>query len=386
MVRVDIEDFNIMALSYEELDESLIQQWAELEERAIESNAYLSPYFILPAVKHLTPQVEPIFIFVKGGPSHDEKLLGVGVFEFSRGTLGMPLPHLKAYTCPHSYLTGLLIDREFVEPTIRAFFHFFCKSKSNWYGIEFNNRYGDTKLAQQFDVIAERFRVSWHEYGGKKRSVLRPKDSGDAYLENILSSISRKSLRRNMRLLREAGQVRWRIIRGQQIGPGDIDNFLKLENMGWKGEGNYSLRSKPNNEAFFCEMIESFARNGRAFFMELSVDDKVIAMVSNLVSGRAGFTFKVGWDTSFAKMSPGILNEIEFIKNAPELFPNLEYIDSGAEEGSYIDKLWVEQRLLISGFYITNILAKPMLLVKRFIRRIIGSVDKWQDGILKIFR
>ena len=39
--------------------------------------------------------------------------------------------------------------------------------------------------------------------------------------------------------------------------------------------------------------------------------DKTIASTSNMVSGRAGFAFKVGWDGRFRKYGVGILNAIQ---------------------------------------------------------------------------
>ena len=130
--------------------------------------------------------------------------------------------------------------------------------------------------------------------------------------------------------------------------------------MGWKAEEKTSLLRRRQDQ-FFREMIDGFARHGRAFFTELTLGNKVIASTSNLISGNAGFAFKIGWDTGLARMSPGILNEAEFIRNVPDLFPDLEYIDSGAEEGSFIENLWSDRQTLVSGFYATKKLSGTIL-------------------------
>ena len=86
-------------------------------------------------------------------------------------------------------------------------------------------------------------------------------------------------------------------------------------------------------------MIDGFSRCGRVFFTELCVNHEVIASTSNVVSGNAGFAFKVGWHPGYAKLAPGLLNELELIRHAPTLCAELAYIDSGAAPGSYVDDL-----------------------------------------------
>lgn len=351
------ENFRVRTLNLEDLNHEIIRLWVELEGRAIESNAYLSPYFILPALKHLTPDTRPIIIIIENNEGGNRKLTGVGVFEFTYGTKKMPLPHLKAYKSTHSFLTGLLIDSDFVEPTITALFSFFCKPDSNWHGVEFVDRYGDTELTNQLDKVASRVGSTWFNYDRKLRSMLIPKESGTDFLTHS----KKKDLARRMRNLRSAGEVQWQVIRSKQGNHEHIDISLKLEHMGWKGENGTSLISKPGHAAFFREMIDGFSQSERAFFTELSVNGEVIASTNNLISGKAGFAFKVGWNPAFSKISPGILNEVEFVNNAAILFPELESIDSGAEEGSFIDELWEGRRLLISGIYSTSSMGKKVL-------------------------
>ena len=50
------------------------------------------------------------------------------------------------------------------------------------------------------------------------------------------------------------------------------------------------------------------------------------------------------------------MNKIKFIECEDKDISQLEYIDSGASDGSYINDIWVGQREMISGIYaITNI-------------------------------
>ena len=140
---------------------------------------------MLPALRQITPESKPVFVFIEDAREND--LLGVGIFERSRGTIRLPLPHLRAYQCPHSYLAGLLIHRDWVKPVLASFFSFFCNPANHWYGIEFINRHADTVQASLTDEIASQFKVPWIGYSRKKRAVLIPKDSGPAYMEKHFS-------------------------------------------------------------------------------------------------------------------------------------------------------------------------------------------------------
>ncbi|MFM2406676.1 MAG: hypothetical protein RL223_4556, partial [Pseudomonadota bacterium] len=65
------------------------------------------------------------------------------------------------------------------------------------------------------------------------------------------------------------------------------------------------------------------------------------------------FAFKVGWDPELRKFGPGMLNEIEFIRQGRERCPNLTMFESGASADSFISKLWPGRRhlgaLLVPG-------------------------------------
>ena len=362
-------DLTIKLLEYNELTDQHVKRWSELEGRSIEQNAYLSPYFILPALKHFPPRGKPIIVFIERGKDTESELLGVGVFECSPRTIRLPVRHLKAYRSPHTYLTGLMIDKEHFRETTNAFFSFFHDSRADWCGVELVNRMKDTELAYQFDIAASEFDMCWFEYSSQRRPILLPERSGDANLKTVLSSRRRKTLRQNLRRLNELGKVEWRVAVGQEIEPACIDTFLQLEHMGWKKESGSSLLSHANHEAFFREMMNGFAQAGRAFFAELSMNGKVISSTSNLISGCAGFGFKIGWDEAFSKLGPGTLNEVEFMKYFPELLPNIKYVDSGAEDGSYIAELWPDHVSLVSGFYVSNPTMKPLLRGINFIRK-----------------
>jgi CelD/BcsL family acetyltransferase involved in cellulose biosynthesis len=370
MIKTDNGQYQVLVLSQDELTPDIIEQWVKLEQRSVEGNAYLSPHFILPSIKYLTPNAEVIIVLVTYVIGNTSILTGVGVFEYWRWTKRLPLPHFKAYRSPHSYLSGLLIDEEFVDATLSTFFAFFSKSEKYSCGVEFINRTVDTKLAERMQNAASRRRICFREYNRKQRAILIPQKINSEYLQKALTPKLKKTLRYGYNVLSKTGEVHWNIVAGQHVSTACIDNFLQLEHMGWKGANGTSLLSNPAEATFFREMINGFAEQDRAFFTELKVNNRTVASTANLISSKIGFAFKIGWDTEFAAASPGMLNEVELLKQAPRLTSDLEYIDSGADEGSFIEKLWTDRCTLVSGFYVTRLLAVPLLASYDATRRI----------------
>ncbi|MFM8767660.1 MAG: GNAT family N-acetyltransferase, partial [Rubrivivax sp.] len=138
-------------------------------------------------------------------------------------------------------------------------------------------------------------------------------------------------------------------LRGREVQDNTLQRFIELEHAGWKGTQGSSLRSNPHEEAFFLEMPRAFRQDGDLFFTELRLDGEVIASTCNLVAGQDGFAFKVCFDPRHARRSPGILNELGFLKGLERPVDHFRFIDSGSEPGSFIEQLWPDRTPLHSG-------------------------------------
>jgi CelD/BcsL family acetyltransferase involved in cellulose biosynthesis len=95
--------------------------------------------------------------------------------------------------------------------------------------------------------------------------------------------------------------------------------------------------------------VENYARNNQVFFCELLLGTTVIASTCNFISGNNGFAFKIGWDPEYWEFSPGIINEMELMRNAGSQLASLETIDSGATEDSFINSYWGNRKILFNG-------------------------------------
>jgi len=365
-----------------DLDARTIAAWTNLEQRALEPNAYLSPSFVLPAIRHLSPRLQPIVCLLETESRGVRDLVGLGVFEAVRYSRRFPLPHLRAYRSRHSYLSGLLLDPAGAVPAAEALFRWLQSKHSRWHGLAMDGRFGDGPGDLALTQAIAACGSTWHENWRTQRATLIPAQAGEAYLQERLAGGRTKDLRRRRRRLEEQGSVLWRALRGPEVTSACVDRFINLEHRGWKGQEGTSLRSRPEDEQFFREMIGEFAARDRAVFTELSVNDMVVASTSNLISGKGGFAFKLGWHPDYQRVAPGLLNEVELIRNAPTLFEGLGFVDSGAVEGSFLEELWSERRVVVSGAYAATPLARKLLKAMDAARRL----KRWGLGLAGVPR
>lgn len=351
-----------------ELSADDLAAWCALEARAAEPNAFLSPHFVLPALRHLDPGLAVRVAWIERREAAAPTLVGVGVLRRSLGSRAFPWPHLTAYLCGHAYVGGLLVDREAVEAAVDALYGDLQRPLQPWQGLELPKADCDGPVARALERAARRHGRPLWRLGRKARAMLDLRLSGEAMLRDQLGK-KLNEINRCRRRLDEMGEVTWHCFR-RGIPEAAIEAFLQLEHLGWKGEAGTSIRACPRDEAFFREMVAGFDRDGRALFTELRLDGRPIASTCNFVAGTMGFAFKVGWDPALRKLGPGMLNEVEFIRQVRTHCPDLTLFDSGAAADSFISRLWPGRRTMGSLVLPTRPLAALWL----------GGVQRLRDA------
>ncbi len=341
--------FTVRAIDARSVPPDVVAAWSDLEARALEPNAYLSPHFILPSARHLDPGL-PLFALLveRDGGGAGPQLVAVMVAQTVMGTRAFPVPHLVAYRSKHAFLTGILVDRDHAEAALNALFDHLGRRWWQWHGIEFDSAWGDGDTYELLRRIGKRRRMRIQVWNQATRAVLRPYIDR-ARIEEIEAGET-KNLRRRLKRLSEKGEVKWSIVARGGVPEASTEAFIDLENRGWKGDNKSSLRSSGAGEAFFREVVAGFGAHDRAVFVELLLDGKVVATSSNFISAEAGFAFKIGWLPELANLSPGRLAELGLLRQlyTHDVLAKLQFWDSGATEGSYIETLWPGRRQLVT--------------------------------------
>jgi CelD/BcsL family acetyltransferase involved in cellulose biosynthesis len=349
-------EYRVRTCAPADLDRTSLATWADLEGRALEPNAYVSPHFVLPALRFLDPRAKAVVALVERAASGGTTVVGAAVFVPVVGTRQLPVPHLVAYRSRHSFLSGILLDRDQAEPALGALCAWLRAQRWRWHGLEIRRAWADGAQADLVGAAVDAGGMVRHQWDPRQRAVLVPVRDLPA-LEASYAPRLRQDLRRRRRRLEELGTVRAVLHRDRGIPDASLESFLALEHQGWKGEAKTSLRARPADEAFFRETVARFAQSRRVFFTELTLDGAPIASTANFVSGHAGFAFKLGWRSDLAKLAPGIMNAVELSRRFAEgACDDLSFFDSGTSEGSFVEDLWKERRPLVS----TTITTTPL--------------------------
>lgn len=338
-----------------ELDNASVDRWRRLEENALHGNVYLSPDFLIPSLVHLPPAEPVTIVMVEHTVADTAEAVFMGIFTELDSSMKLPIRCLDTYRAPHAYLTGMLIREGFATEALACFFtEFLERSEPGWSALRLTCYPKTLATNEPIESALRQQGIRWHDYAFEPRAAIRPPALDADYLENRLSKKTLRNYARKQRKLTSMGRYEWRLVPAGEVSEKTISDFLRLENLGWKGETRTSLLSDRKQALFFEDMITRMSRRGKVFFTEIRLDGETIASTSNLRSGRHGFAFKLGWDPAFAQQSIGILNELELIRSMPDTLATLDHIDSGAMPGSFMESLWPETEILKTGFYTTG--------------------------------
>jgi len=357
----------------DKVDDKTIAAWADLEARAVVPNAFMSPYFVLPSLRYLESPEDVFGMFVEKASGGVSTLVGVALFKVRKPTRRFPLKHLAAFESIHSYLSDFLIDRDHEADALKVVYSYVTDKKRPWHALYLNDFSPDRLLDGEAAALASDFGMEWTAFHRWQRAVFNL-TGYDGNVLTYLSKNQRKNYQRNLRNLQKLGHVGWTMVRGTKSMDRAVDEFIRLEHMGWKGRDGTSLYSNMDHMRFFREIVGGFNEVGRVYFTELDLNGKCISSTSNLISGKAGFAFKMGWDVEYAKHGPGIVNEIKTLEYGKELLSGLEYIDSSAAPESYINDLWTGRRDIVNGMFSFTPAGNAALASLRLVRLVKASL------------
>ena len=350
------------------LTPAFIRRWRDLASRSLTPNPFIEPEFVLPALQHLPGLSKPVLATVE---DHRGRLLGLGLFEEVPASRRLPVPHLRAWQTPHTYLDGLLVDRSVAPEVLRQFWTELIEGSHSWHGVEFPRFREADSLGELMSSTAASANVEWSDARTWTRAMLRT-DQSPEQLARGVSPKRARSLRRGWRELERLGSTEFRVDRcdAESVAT-PIAEFLGLEALGWKAANGTALDCCEDNRRFFQEMMAGFAASGRTLFSRVRVNQSTIAIVAHVLSGEGAFAFKLGWDPETERGCPGFQLKAQLLEHAEELLPDIRWVDSCASEGSFIEHVWADRSRFQSRMFLTSraaVVASAVLGTARSIR------------------
>jgi len=331
--------------------EKYVPEWEDLAASALEPNVFFEPWMMTPALRYLgaAETILTALIFADD-PSRPGTSLLCGLFplECGRGYKGLPVKYLRLWRHKHCFLTTPLIRAGYERPTLEAFFDWLATDMRGAALIEFNMIAGDGPFHQTLVDYLYRSGRPNRFYDVHTRALFHPLADADTYLCAALSAKHRKMIRRQEMQMSAMGLLEY-----DALLPGDdvavwIEEFLRLEDGGWKGRENSALASNEAERSYFKTIAAEAFRQGRLAMLALRLDGRPIAFKIDFLAGQASFTFKIAFDENYSRYSPGFLLEIENVRRL-HAQSQIEWVDSCTDPFNFMfNRLWTARRTIQS--------------------------------------
>jgi hypothetical protein len=317
----------------------VVAAWEDLARHAIEPNPLYEPWMLLPALEAQGSEDFVCVLAWSGGT-----LTGLFPLKRERRYKGMPVDVLRSWWHKSWMLCSPLVRVGAAHTSILALLDWLVRDGCRASALEFVYLPTDGAFHGVLAEVLCSSPAMVVQTAGFTRALLRRERCAEAYLESAMSNGWRRELRRRERRLQERGAVT-----AVSMQPGEdarrwIADFLWLEASGWKGRQGSALASTEANRGFAEQTLTEAARRGRLQMVGIDFEGKPIARCCNLLAGKASYGYRVGYDEAFAYYSPGLMAEVEAIRDFHRL-REVEWMDSMTDpQNALINRLWKHRR------------------------------------------
>ncbi|HET9361527.1 MAG TPA: GNAT family N-acetyltransferase [Vicinamibacterales bacterium] len=328
-------------------DPGALRQWAtaweDLAAHAAEPNPFYEPWMLLPAIQFLSRPAQLLFVLVTAESpvsGLSDVLHGLFPIERSSRYRGLPLKCLSIWKHRYCYLCTPLIRKGSEEDALAALFDWLATDPHGATLVEFPQVTDDEPVFRALVTLTGERRRPFFLSKRETRAMLRRRADAEAYIEEALPGKSRKEYRRLEHRLSELGRLEY-----GEPGPAEIDAwidaFLELEARGWKGRLGTAMASTEAGRRFFTAVAR--AGPDRVMLLGLHAGGTPVALKCNLLAGDGAFAFKIAFDEAQGRFSPGVLLELENIRQFHHRAPR--WMDSCAVPDHFMaNRLWLDRR------------------------------------------
>lgn len=278
-------------------------------------------------------------------------LAGVWAFSVRRPPQSMiPVEMLTAPAMAHGYLATPVIDRDTREATLDAMLSCIASNSNLPKIVALDAMTADDATMRALRTVLAARGTAPYLLAEAARPMLVSDLDGKQYLEQTLSSASRKKLRQHRRRLGEKGTLDYNILTAPTDVERGLEDFLTLEAAGWKGREGTALLSDPADAAYARAMIAALAARGEACIHALTLDGKPVSSQIVLRAGAAAFTWKTTYDEAQRDFSPGMLL-LEDYTAAFLADANITHVDSCAYDENSFMSAWRERQAIATVWF-----------------------------------
>ena len=327
-----------------------VAAWQDLADNALEANVFYEPWLLMPALKNLHPgtPLHLVFIYEPASPGTGaSKLCGFFPLEPDSRFRNLPIRAWRMWKHIHCFLCTPLIRSERARETLAALMQW-AGGRGRAHMLDFSHVRGDGPF---HDLLGTHVReTGTRQYVTNRfvRALWKAGQGMDDYLQSTLSPDVRKEYRRQRKRLAELGRLEFRTLREGAEVDDWLEEFLSLEASGWKAREGQALGLSTSQRSFVLTAARLGFARGQVYLQGLYLDGRPVAMLLSFLAGGGGFAFKIAYDETLSKYSPGVQLMLEIL-GCLHSDSRFAWMDSCAEpDHPMIDRLWKEKKVIES--------------------------------------
>ena len=358
-----------------------VPAWEELATSALEPNVFYEHWMLLPALEAFGGGKDISIVLALMHDPHNAdappKLGGLFPLERIRNFRNLKVSALSLWRHPHCYLCTPLVRADTADECVAELFRWLRSGDASASLIELGCISGDGPFHKMLVDLSNELGLLSGTTDIFTRGLWREGRDKGTDPELAVSGELRRRLRRKEKRLSERGRVEHLVMQPEDDIGRWIDEFLRIEASGWKGQRGSALASSEGDRRYFTEIATSAFHRGRLLMLGLNFDGRPIARRCAFIAGEGSFAFKTAYDEEFADFSPGAMLEMDSIRQLNAL-PGVRWMDScAAPDNSLVNRLSNDrktiQSLAIGNGALGDLVISGLPLLRWTQRRILKS-------------
>lgn len=311
---------------------------------ALEPNVFFAPRFAVPAMPRLDDRNVRLMLMQDGGTDRPETRF-LMPFSVEKPGFAVGPDIIRAWSTPYGPLGTPIVERREAGQILDDLIATLGSPEVNLPGVlVLPDVVMDSPVITALRGVAVGRGLPVMTTGPVKRPFLKSEKDSVDYFKDGLGGHHRRNYGRLRRQLEAQGTLEYDIARSSDAVRVAMEEFLLLENAGWKGRQKTSLAADRYRVAFAREAINSLAERDNCRIHSLKLDGRVIASLIVFVQAGHAWTWKTTYDEAYAAFSPGTLLMIQVTETHLD-DPNIDVTDSCAvEDHPVMTRLWTERR------------------------------------------
>ena len=355
------------------------ERWADLVDRALEPNPFLSPAYLLSASRWLARTTGIVLLVVE----RDDRMIALLPLSRDERFHGTPLRYATtagAFLKDDAPLCAPLVDTEHAATALDHLLGYLADRRNGFPPlVELTLLPGDGALSDALHDACHRAGVPMLERSRFERAFLDRASDAPAP-RDALSRSKRKQVERLTRRLEESAG-RPLLMEDRGADPRAFEDFVALEASGWKGDVDQdggALDVTPGAVEWFTDVTDGLRDRKNLHLLTLVAGDDVVYMSMLLGAGGTLYSLMDTYDERFARFSPGVIGRVmeqEFVlgSTTADRFDPCLHPKNVGPSGLYRDRRTLVGVVLATRGLLPRLLVRSVPTLRRLRDRVVGT-------------